>query len=119
PSSITVGIDTGTAGARLGSVVLDENSDGSGSIGTETVTVEGNVYRDAAPLVTAPAPFIIHAGQTASVAIGLGNTAVADGFSEALAGNVISASAGLAASLGGTGDIAAGSSGTIGVVATP
>jgi hypothetical protein len=120
-AGIRVGVSTASAGGETGAVTLNEYSDGTGvtAIGTATVTVSGNVYRWAAAAVATPAAFIIHTGQTASVAIGIGNTAAADGYSEDLIGQVVSATGGIVTTPAATSDIAAGGSGTIGVVVAP
>jgi hypothetical protein len=127
-SAIAVGVSTSAAGVQTGSVTLNEVSDGANTdhagttpIGTETITVTGNVYRTAEASITQPVGFVTHAGQAATVLITVGNTAVAGGFSEDLVSGVVdgSASTGVTALNTTTGDIVAGAIGTIGLQVLP
>ncbi len=122
-SDLTLGVSTAAAGLVSGTVTLAEASDGTGtsgaapvSIGTGTIDVSGKVYREAAPTITQPGAFITHVGQTTGLTIGVANTAAADGYSEALLANAVSASTGLVAA-GTTGEVLAGGSSdlTVGV----
>jgi hypothetical protein len=124
-SDITAGISTTSAGAQSGTVTFDEYTDGTGTdgqpsslLGTATLAVRGAVYREAAASVGTVAPVVLHTGQVVDLAVAIGNTAAADGFSEDLIGNVVSSSAGISATTASTGAIAAGGSGTIGVALT-
>ncbi|MEM8953221.1 MAG: choice-of-anchor D domain-containing protein [Verrucomicrobiota bacterium] len=93
-SSLTVGIDTSTGGAKAGTAIIDLTSDGAGSsglgqtaLGSQTVNVSANVFRLASPSAASPNPVdfgIIHVGDTPSQAISFTNTATNDGFSEGL-----------------------------------
>jgi len=106
-----VGINTATAGAKSGTVVVGLTSDGTGSSGlgntsltAQTITVTaGNVYRFAAANtvgnVTLPN---VHVGGTfGTSALTVKNTAANDGFSEKLDASVI----GLTGFAGGNGSI--------------
>src|SRR5262249_54302790 len=62
-SSLSVAINTGTAGVRSGTVTLNEYTDGTGTdgagktlIGTSTVTVSGSVFNFATAGAVAPSP---------------------------------------------------------------
>jgi hypothetical protein len=91
-SAITVGVNTATAGAKTGSVLLNLATDGTGTsgfgadgIGTQNVTVSGNVY---APAVASVAPSvaigIVHVGDTVVRNIGFANTAAVAGLNDSL-----------------------------------
>ncbi len=116
-SHISVGLGTGTAGAQTGTVTLNFLSDGTGtdgsgttSIGSQTVTLTGNVYNEAAPLIGAlPANFIVHVGDHVAQALTLTNTAPAGGFSENLTASIAGTTGGITAQ-GSPGAIAAGAS---------
>ncbi len=121
-ATLGVTVNTGTAGTLAGQVTLDLVSDGTNvdnlgtvDLGTQTVAVTGKIYREAAASIGTLAPIVIHAGQTANASLVLGNTAAADGYSEDLIGTAVSTSAGIAATASATGDILAGSAGTIGL----
>ncbi len=91
-SSLVVGIDTATAGAKLGTATITLASDGTGtsgfgalSLGTQTVNVSGDVYRLASASTMAAIQFgNVHVGDVVSQALSLTNTAANDGFSERL-----------------------------------
>ncbi len=112
-SGIAVGLGTASPGAQGGTVTLDNFSDGAGtdgsgttSLGTGTISVSGNVYREATASASAPStPLIFHVGGSGAVPITVTNTAANDGFSENLLASVGTAS-GVGAS-GTTPDIAA------------
>ena len=93
-SSLIVGVDTSTAGAKSGTAALGLVSDGTGinslgqtALSGQTVNVSGNVYRLAAATVDNPVAFAfgnVHVGDVLSQAVSVSNTAVADAFSEGL-----------------------------------
>lgn len=109
-SSLVVGIDTGTAGAKSGTVEVNLVSNGSGTSGLgnaalapQTVAVTGNVFRLATGGAT-PTPINFtptHVGQTPTQALTITNTAANDGFSEKLNAN-FGANTGSATNNGGT-----------------
>ena len=92
-SSLQVGVDTSSAGAKTGSVTLNYASDGTGTsglsainVGTQTINVSGDVYRLAQGSTT-PTPVNFgnrHVGDITTQALTVTNTAAADGFSESL-----------------------------------
>ena len=103
-TDLSVGVDTSSAGPLNGAVDV--------SIGTTdpTVDVFGDVYRLASGTVT-PVTEYVHVGDPGTVALSVGNTAAADGFSENLLGTLASVTGGLGiAAAGPTGEIAAGTS---------
>ena len=93
-SSITVSIDTSTAGNKAGNATIDFQSDGTGSSGlgitpltSQDVAVTGQVFRLAQAGVHTPEPVVMadsHVGDTAQQALSITNTAANDGFSESL-----------------------------------
>ncbi|MGE0860556.1 MAG: choice-of-anchor D domain-containing protein, partial [Gammaproteobacteria bacterium] len=93
-SSLTVSLDTSTAGAKSGTATISLASDGTGTSGfgaleldPQTVNVSGNVYRFAEGSAHSPEPIVFanrHVGSAASQALSLSNLATADGFSESL-----------------------------------
>jgi hypothetical protein len=109
-NGLLVGINTGTAGAKSGTVEVNLVSNGSGTSGLgntqldpQTVNVTGNVYRLATGGAT-PTPInfaATHVGQTATQALTITNTATNDGFSEKLDAS-FGANAGSATNNGGT-----------------
>ncbi|HEY1935546.1 MAG TPA: VWD domain-containing protein [Acetobacteraceae bacterium] len=118
-SSIVVGLNNTSAGAKTGSVGLAFATDGGvsgidASLGTETLNLKGAVYRYAAPSIAAPANVTLHVGDdggTASEALSVSNTAAADGYSEGLdAGATGAVTGNLLSATGTTPDIAAGAS---------
>ena len=82
-TSITVGLDTSTAGAKSGTVAISLASDGSGTSGngttalaSQTVSVSGSVYAPAVPSVPSSLGFgIVHVGSSATQTLSIGNTA--------------------------------------------
>jgi hypothetical protein len=119
-SSLVVGIDTSTAGAKSGTATISSESDGTGTSGIvpnvaladQTVNVSGNVYRLAEASAHTPEPVVfgnVHVGDTAQQALTIGNTAAADGFSEAL-NAVLGATTGDATGAGSISKLAAGGS---------
>ena len=91
-SSLSVGVDTSSAGHKSGSATITLTSDGTGtsglgstSLGTQTVNVSGDVYRTAVGSVVAPVVVANqHVGGSATQALSVSNTAANDGFSEKL-----------------------------------
>ncbi|MGE3847942.1 MAG: beta strand repeat-containing protein, partial [Gammaproteobacteria bacterium] len=93
-TSLAVGLDTSSAGHKTGTALISLASNGTGTselgitaLTAQTVNVSGNVYRLASPGAHSPAPVVFanrHVGDAASQALTLANTAIADGFSEAL-----------------------------------
>jgi len=117
-SSLSVGIDTSTAGSKSGTATISLASDGSGtsglgtsSLGSQSVDVTGAVYRLAnVGLVSVPVDFgIVRVGESASQNLTVSNTAPADGFSEALNVSVASTT-GDAGAAGSISLLAAGAS---------
>ena len=118
-SGIMVGIDTGSAGAKSGTVTISGESNGTNTSGFTTnvgladavVNVSGNVYRMAQGSAT-PDPVAFansHVGDTVSQAITVSNTATADMFSESLGVSATaSGNAGVSGAVGSL--IAAGAS---------
>jgi hypothetical protein len=79
---------------------------------TQSYTITGTQYRHAAATV-APIIDYVHVGDPGTVALTVGNTAAADGFSENLLASLASVTGGISiAAAGPTGEIAAGSSDT-------
>lgn len=115
-TSLHVGIDTSTAGAKSGSATIALVSDGDGTsglgqtgIGSQTVNVSGNVYRLAAPQLDTPALTLAARRGDASPSAGMGVTNTSpDVFTEGLKAD-ITASAGFSAS-GSIANLAAGNS---------
>ncbi|MBN1380772.1 MAG: choice-of-anchor D domain-containing protein [Deltaproteobacteria bacterium] len=91
-TSLMVGIDTSTAGAKSGTADLALASDGTGTSGLgilalnpQTVTVSGAVYRLAEANTISPVNFgVVHVGDSVEQALAISNLAVADGYSESL-----------------------------------
>jgi hypothetical protein len=115
-TAIAVGVDTTTAGAKNGSVQLSLATDGTGtsgfgadSIGTQNLTVRGNVY---APAVASVAPSvsigIVHVGDTVVRNIGFSNTAAVAGLNDSLVATASGGGAPFTAS--GSGSATAGQS---------
>jgi|JI10StandDraft_1071094.scaffolds.fasta_scaffold01355_3 hypothetical protein len=91
-SSLQVGIDTSSAGAKSGSATISYVSDGTGSsglaaiaAGSQTINVSGDVYRLASANNLGAVAFgNVHVGDFVQQALSISNTALADGFSEKL-----------------------------------
>ena len=89
-----VGIDTASAGAKVGAVALDLESDGDGinslgqtALSGQTVNVSGNVFRLADALIDNPLAFAfgsVQVGDSVNQAVSITNNVLADGFSERL-----------------------------------
>jgi len=117
-SALSVGVNTASAGAKSGVATITLASDGSGTsgfaafgIGTQTVNVSGNVFRLATASAATPSPVVLASqriGGILSQAITVGNTAMADGFSERL--NASIAASGTATAAGSFSLLAAGDS---------
>jgi hypothetical protein len=108
-STLFVGVDTATAGAKGGTATITLASDGSGTsgfspfgLGTQTVDVTASVYRLASASTVTPNPVVLanqRVGSALTQALTLANNSAADGFSE-----------GLNASIGASGSVTAGGS---------
>jgi len=107
-SSLIVGLDTSSAGAKTGTATIGLTSDGTGTSGlanttlaSQTVNISGNVFRLAAASAHSPEPIAFgnfHVGDMApSQKISLTNTAATDGFSENLDASIGSATGGVTA----------------------
>ena len=110
-TSIQVGLDTTTAGAKSGTVGILFNADtGSGNAGTLTpgsVSVTGAVYRYATASL-APIAMTVHVGDAGTAALSLSNTAPADGYSETLDATLTGTSGAITATTGATAAVLAG-----------
>ncbi|MFO1198003.1 MAG: choice-of-anchor D domain-containing protein [Burkholderiaceae bacterium] len=95
-SAMSVGVNTSSAGARSGSVTLAYQTDGTGpngnsglaaiSAGTQTISVQGNVYNMAAGSAS-PTPVVLAAqriGGSLTQTLSIANVAPSGVFSEAL-----------------------------------
>ena len=121
-ASLSVGIDTASAGNKNGTATLGFATDGTGSSGlaamalpSQNVNVTGAVYRLAAPSAATPNPInfgVVHVGDTVSQALSISNTAAADGFSEALNAS-FSGTTGAASASGVISLLAAGANDTV------
>ena len=104
-SSLTVGINTSTAGHKVGTALISLASDGAGtsgfsalSLATQTVNVSGDVYRLASASAHTPEPVNFgnrRVGDVTSQALSLTNNVAADGFSERLDASIGSATTGV------------------------
>jgi hypothetical protein len=108
---LVVGIDTSTAGAKSGSVLLNLFSNGSGTsdlartaLPSQTVNVSGNVYRSPGASAHAPEPVSFgnfHVGALApSQALSVTNNVPNDGFSERLDATIGSPTGGVTTNAG-------------------
>jgi T5SS/PEP-CTERM-associated repeat protein len=107
-SDMRVGISTGAAGARAGTVILNQYTDGSVTdgagkslIGTSTVTVSGSVFNLATASAVAPNPVNFgahHVGDAINQALSVSNTGTAGGFTENLDATIGGVSGGASAS---------------------
>ncbi|MBL8484244.1 MAG: choice-of-anchor D domain-containing protein, partial [Rhodocyclaceae bacterium] len=124
-SSLVVGLDTSSAGAKAGTASITLQSDGTGTsglgitgLGTQTVNVSGNVFRLAQASAHTPEPVNLgnrHVGDVATQALTISNTAINDGFSERLNASLGGATAGITAS-GSVSQLAAGGSNSTNLV---
>jgi hypothetical protein len=121
-SSLIVGLDTSSAGAKTGTATIDLTSDGSDTshlantaLTSQTVNISGNVYRLASPTTHTPEPVnfgIVHVGDTApSQSLSITNNVSNDGFSEKLNATIGGVTGGVTAS-GSFSQLAAGSTST-------
>ena len=120
-SALTVGVDTTTAGAKGGTASITLASDGSGTsgfaalgIGTQQVSVSGNVYRLATGVV-APDPIAfgnVRIGDAAQTYLSVSNSALTDGFSERLNAGFNGSTGSAVTSFGNAALVAAGASNT-------
>ncbi|MGK2901034.1 MAG: beta strand repeat-containing protein [Burkholderiaceae bacterium] len=116
-TSIVVGINTATAGNKSGTATIGFVSDGTGTSGlgqttlaSQNVSVNGSVFRVAQPtLNTSTVNLAARVGGSAAQAVGITNSAPADGFSEGLKASLGSAPAGFVTS-GSIANLAAGAS---------
>ncbi|OGQ94881.1 MAG: hypothetical protein A2521_09600 [Deltaproteobacteria bacterium RIFOXYD12_FULL_57_12] len=94
-TNLAVGVNTGTAGAKSGTAQVNFTSNGTGTSGlanstlaSQTVTVNGNVYRLATASAHTPEPVTLanvrEGGTFGTQALTLQNTAASDGYSEKL-----------------------------------
>ena len=107
-TTLSVGIDTASAGAKSGTATLLLASNGSGTsnlgvtaLPTQTVNVSGSVFRLAQAGAHTPEPVVFgnrHLNDVANLAVTISNVAANDGFSERLNAGLGNASAGFAAS---------------------
>ncbi len=115
-TDITLGINTGTAGAQTGTATLAFVSDagtlGTASLPNQDITVTGSVYREAAAALL-PINEIVHVGDPGTAAITVSNADADDGYSERLIAYVAGVSGDIVIANGGpTSDIAAGQTNT-------
>jgi len=115
-SAMAVGIDTGSAGAKTGTVMVNYASDGTGTsglaaigAGSQAVEVSGAVYRLASAQINNAGGFSfgnVHVGDTVEHALSITNNVANDAYSE-----------GLDASFGAVSDARILTSGSIGLLA--
>jgi hypothetical protein len=114
-TTLSVGINTTTAGAKSGIEVVDFASDaGNGQTNALSssgqFTLTGNVYREAAASIS-PIITFVHVGDPGSLALSVANSDPADGFSENLIASVTGTTGNVGATTGAsTDEIAAGAS---------
>ncbi len=119
-TAMSVGVDTTTAGAKSGTVRLNYVSNGTGTsglgntnVGSQIITVSGNVYQVAQPSVPTSADLgNVHVGTNPTQAITIGNTNISpQNFQEGL--NVaVGGTTGGATGSGSITNLAAGSTST-------
>ena len=119
-NALSVGVDTLSAGAKGGTATITLASDGAGTsgfaafgIGTQTLSVTGSVFRLASASAVTPAAVTFadqRIGGGLLQSLSLGNTALADGFSERL--NASITASGTATAAGSFSLLAAGASST-------
>jgi hypothetical protein len=125
-SAMAVGIDTGSAGAKTGTVVVNYASDGTGTsglaaigAGSQSVEVSGAVYRLASAQINNAGSFSfgnVHVGDAVSQALSITNNVASDGFSEALDASFGGSSDARISTTGSIGLLGAGSTDTTGMV---
>jgi Ca2+-binding RTX toxin-like protein len=103
-TSLSVGLDTSSAGHKSGIAIFNLSSDGAGSsnlgvtgLPSKTVALSGNVFRTASADILGPTNVIVHVGDNGTKTLVIGNAAPADGYSEKLAATVVSTSGGFTA----------------------
>ncbi len=113
-TSIDIGINTTTPGARDGNVTLAFQSDGQGTSGfgitmlpNQTVAVTGGVYALASPAFGNTAP-VLHVGDFGTLGLIVRNVSGYGNFSEALIAAEVAATGGIVSASGTTGLIADG-----------
>ena len=115
-SGITVGLNTTQGGVENGAVIVDFASDAGGGVGAplpaQTIAVSGTVFQEAVASI-APVSFYAHLGGPGVLTLDIANTAPANGYSENLIAALSAVSGGFTIASSGTGDIAAGKSGTL------
>ncbi|MBV9553849.1 MAG: choice-of-anchor D domain-containing protein, partial [Alphaproteobacteria bacterium] len=114
--AVSVGVDTSSAGAKTGTANINFTSDLNSqlvALPSQGIAVKGNVYRLAAPSVSA-VNAIVHVNDPGTTALTIANAAAADGFSENLLASLpmTGATTGAISATGITGNIAAGTSST-------
>jgi hypothetical protein len=123
-TGLSVGLNTTTAGAKIGTVTVAYQSDGTGTTGgapvgvrTQTIDVNGNVFRLAAAGTIGAVNFgAVHVGDTVNQALTIQNTAAADGFSEKLNASFGATSDARITTSGAVNLLAAGASNTTSMV---
>ena len=114
-TGLVAALNTGSAGLQTGTVYVNYQADaGAGAVaylGGGSVVVEGVVYREAAPVLTAPATLYLHAGDSVSEALTVANAAANDGYSEALDASLTGVTGALTSG-SGSAAVAAGGSDT-------
>jgi hypothetical protein len=111
-TDLAVGLNTGSGGAKGGSVIETFTSDLGGGNTTPVVPssyidVFGSVYREATASI-APTNGIVHIGDPGTGTLTVANTDAADGYSENLIATLASTSGSVGVAGGPTGEIAAG-----------
>lgn len=111
-TAIIVGLDTSTAGAKSGTVSLafatDDGVGDTSPLPDQDIAVSGTVFRQAAATI-APISTILHVGDSGVLSLAVANSAINDGYSEALIASIAPTDGVVtAASSGPTGDILAG-----------
>lgn len=112
-------MDTTTAGAKSGVITLLPASDGKGfdnngvtPLQSQTVTVSGSVFREAAASVALPSSLLLHVGDSGIETLAITNSAPNDGYSENLRVAVANTTGGIVAPPP-VGEIAPGQTGTV------
>ena len=120
-SAMGASLDTGTFGAKSGTVTINyqtagavggvDNSLGTASVGSQTITLNGGVYQVAQPAFGSTSLNLgnVRVGGSAQQALSVSNTNVAPGFQEGLSASAGGATAGITAG-GSFANLAAGGS---------
>ena len=124
-TALAVGVNTGSAGAKTGTVTLNYVSNGTGTselgntaatVPTQTINVSGSVFLTAQPSLPASVSLgNAHVGGSLSQAISIGNTNLAPGFQEGL-NAAVAGTTGAATAVGTVTNLAAGASNNSGIV---